>query len=539
MTRDRFATAALADIPKLLTLMDRNPHSPTYGCCDRNFWHYKIIDFPSGMAQEFALPLALAYALDIPGNPFYLQTALKDWVVASLHYAATSAHADGACDDYFPFERASGAAAFSLYAFVESYELLGLQSDRLLRFFEKRANWLAHHRETGKLANHEALIVLCLQRLGKLLNTQQWEAVRETRLHRLLSWQSSEGWFQEYGGFDPGYHTLTISCLAQIHALNPRDDLEKILVQAVDLAAEFVHPDGSFGGEYASRNTYNFFPHGFEVVGRWYAPALGVNDRILAGMATGKTPCYADDHIVGHHIWNYLLAWRDFVRDRPPCPPRSVGRVWLPQAGILIDRRAETELYVALNKGGVFKLFHQGQLVWSDTQFSVQVRSGRGKSKTAVGHLLGTYGQDITETEITVRGQLGWAKQTQMTPLKLLLLRLVNLSIGRFSPNLVRALLQKILITGKQTAPFQFLRQFRWQGDHWHITDKLRASTWADVESVGISGHQTSIYVVVSRVYQEGQLQPWLDLSDRLPALKPDQPLVLERTLLPSTYKQG
>lgn len=53
MTKELFAREALAHIPKLLTLLDRNPHSPTYGCFDRNFWHYKIIDFPSGMAQEF------------------------------------------------------------------------------------------------------------------------------------------------------------------------------------------------------------------------------------------------------------------------------------------------------------------------------------------------------------------------------------------------------------------------------------------------------------------------------------------------------
>ena len=47
MNRDLFAQEALKQIPKLLTLLDRNPHSPTYGCFDRNFWHYKIIDFPS------------------------------------------------------------------------------------------------------------------------------------------------------------------------------------------------------------------------------------------------------------------------------------------------------------------------------------------------------------------------------------------------------------------------------------------------------------------------------------------------------------
>ena len=58
INKDLFVREALAQIPKILTLLDRNPHSPTYGCFDRNFWHYKIIYFPSGMSQEFVYPLA-------------------------------------------------------------------------------------------------------------------------------------------------------------------------------------------------------------------------------------------------------------------------------------------------------------------------------------------------------------------------------------------------------------------------------------------------------------------------------------------------
>ena len=82
MSRELFAREALAQIPKILTLQDRNAHSPTYGCFDRNFWHYKIIDFPSGMAAEFVWPLALAYSLPIASNPYYQQPAIKQWVEA-------------------------------------------------------------------------------------------------------------------------------------------------------------------------------------------------------------------------------------------------------------------------------------------------------------------------------------------------------------------------------------------------------------------------------------------------------------------------
>jgi hypothetical protein len=35
MSRELFAREALALIPKILTLQDRNAHSPTYGCFDR------------------------------------------------------------------------------------------------------------------------------------------------------------------------------------------------------------------------------------------------------------------------------------------------------------------------------------------------------------------------------------------------------------------------------------------------------------------------------------------------------------------------
>jgi hypothetical protein len=530
MSRDLFASLAIAQIPKILTLGDRNPHSPTYGCFDRNFWHYKIIDFPSGMAQEFVWPLALAYDTNVPNNPFYRQSTIREWVEAGILYAVKSAHQDGACDDYFPYEKAGGATAFSLLACIESYQLLGLNNQDILTFLAKRADWLANHHESGKLTNHQALIVLCLELISRLLSTSKWDEFKEQRLEKVLSWQSSEGWFPEYEGCDPGYHTLTISCLARIYELNPTTKLKQALEAAVDLAAQFVHPDGSYGGEYTSRNTYNFFPHGFELVGKWMPKALNINDRFLSGLANGKSPSYSDDHIIGHHTWNYLLAWRDFVQDRPSIIPSPTGRVWLPEAKILIDRRQDTELYLALNKGGVFKLFRNHQLIAADTQFSLQVKQGKN-IKNAVAHLVDDYQISFTEDEILIQGQLGWAKQKQMTTINMLLLRLVMLTFGRFFPNLIRKLLQKILITGKKKAPYYFQRQLVWKNDHWCVVDQLEADSWENVITLGIGGDQTSIYVVMSRTFQIGQLQPWLDLTEKIKQIASSQPLRLERNL--------
>ncbi|MBK4731661.1 hypothetical protein JJD41_17570 [Oxynema sp. CENA135] len=546
MNQDIFARLALQQIPKILTLCDRNPHSPTYGCFDRTFWHYKVVDFPSGMSQEFVWPLALAYHSAIADNPFYHQENLREWVEAGIIYAARSAHADGSCDDYFPYERAAGAAAFSLLACVESYQLFDLDHYEVLKFFERRANWLADHHESGQLTNHQALIVLCLERVGALLQTDRWDRAQAKRLERVFSWQNEEGWFQEYEGCDPGYHTLTISCLAQVYQSRPDDRLKQVLEKAIELAAQFVHPDGSYGGEYTSRNTYNFFPHGFEVMGREMPVGLQINDRFLEGLDRGLSPCYGDDRILGHHTWNYLLAWRDFVPERPESLRPKAGRVWLKQAQLLIDRRItrgegvqdatsagdrptpDVELYLAMNKGGVFKLFRNGTLLFSDTQFSVKVLKGK-KFKNAVGHLVDDYEVEVREDEILIQGKLGWAKQQQMTPFKAIVLRLVMLSFGRFFPNLIRRILQKMLITGKNKAPFDFIRRLRWNGRQWQIVDELIANSWDGVKAVGIGADQTSIYVVMSRTFQPGQLQPWLDLSDRVQSLSPGDVLRVER----------
>lgn len=526
--RDLFASKALALIPKILTLQDRNRFSPTYGCFDRNFWHYKIIDFPSGMAQEFVWPLALVHSLDLPENPYRNTEAVREWVRAGILYAARSAHSDGSCDDYFPFEKAGGAAAFSLLACVESYALLGLNEPEALAFFEKRADWLAAHNESGQLTNHQALIVLCLDCVGSLLGISKWRPARERRLARVLEWQNEEGWFQEYEGCDPGYHTLTISLLARIHETNPTLALRASLEKAVAFAAEFVHPDGSFGGEYASRNTYNFFPHGFEVFGRHQPEALAINDKILLGLEAGLGACHADDHILAHHAWNYLLAWRDFASDRPVAALRPVPRRTIfPNCGLLTSHTDRTSLFVALNKGGSFRFFRDGTAVASDTGITLATSGG----KVAVCHLVGDYHPECCEDHIRVHGSMGWAKQKAMTPLRLIALRLIMLCGGRLFPDLVRRLLQKVLITGKSEAPFQFTRTIESTGAALRVRDEVAAQDWTSVRAAAIGCDQTSIYVVMSRTFQPAQLLPWLDLTPRIKDLKPGEPLIVEREI--------
>lgn len=525
--RAALARQALAEIPKLLTLLDRTPVSPTYGCFDRSYWHYRIMDFPCGMSQEFVLPLALAWSLDLPDNPYRGSVAIRQWIEAGMRFAARSSHADGSCDDYYPYERATGAAAFSLFAILEAARIIGLGPDKEIdEFLVRRARWLAAHRESGQLSNHEALIVACLQGTVERLGSTDFEGAIKDRLARLLSWQSGEGWFSEYGGADPGYLSLTIGLLADLDRRRPDLGLRPRLSRAIHFFAEFVHPDGTVGGEYTSRATLNFFPHGFEIAGAWLPEALAVNNEALRPLAEGRAPTYSDDRIIGHHLWSWLMAWRDYCPERPGIGlQRAEGRRWFPEAGLLVDRRDGLELFAALRRGGAFKLFGKGALLVSDTGPSLRIGE-----RVAVSHMESGTAIASGDAAIAIEGRMAFAKSARLTPFKNVVLRTFMLAFGRFFPDLVRRLLQRLLVTGRKEAPFRFRRILEPQAQGWTVRDEIVADKdWTAVSAAGIGGFQTSVTTVMARVFRREQLQPWLDLGDRLEALKRGEPLVVER----------
>lgn len=505
---------ALGLIPKILTLQDRNLHSPTYGCFDRNHWHYKILDFPSGMSQELVLPLALSWATEAPANPFFGQEALREWVRAGIAFASRSSHGDGSCDDYFPFEKAAGAGAFSLYAMARALEFAELDHRPYADFLSRRARWLFRRRESGRLSNHEALIANALIRIGRLLEDPAFETMAEQRIERLLGWQSSEGWFFEYQGCDPGYLTLTIAMMAEIDEMRPDLGLREPIRRAVHFLWLLQPPGGWFGGEWTSRNSHNYFPHGFEICGRWLPEALMVNSRAVESLAAG--PDYSDDHILGHHCWSYLLTARLWRGDRPAAAEPDEARRLFAEAGILVDRRGRHTLICALKKGGSFQLYDGDRLLTADTGVSLQVASGKG-ARTAVCHL---WAEDletrIEDDAVTVAGPMAWSKTTQMTPWKMIALRAFMLSLGRFDPDLVRRLLQRLLITGRRTAPFRFSRRLAWTDDGLTVEDTIEGGALERVLGGTIGTSQTSIYSVTSRVYHPSQLLPWHDLADSL-----------------------
>jgi hypothetical protein len=528
--RAALAAAALSHLPKLLMLQDRSPTSPTYGCFDRGYWHMRTADFPSGIAQTFLLPLALAYSLPIPGSPYHQQPELRRWAIAGVRFAARSAHSDGSCDDYYPFERAAGAAAFSLFACLEAAEIFGLWDDaEIAAFLHRRARWLASHEESGRLSNHEALIIACLARLAEKFGGE-WHGLMQARSRRVLGWQSSEGWFDEYGGADPGYLTLTIAMLEDADRRFPALGLRGAIGAAIGFLGTAIHPDGSMGGEYTSRATVNFFPHGLEMAGSREPLALQIADCAYRRFASGIAPCHADDRIGGHHVWSQLLAWREWQAQRPAPLAFGEGLHDFPDAKLRVQQRGTLRLFCGWSRGGAFRLFDGGRLLWADTGPSLRLTDGR----VAIANLDGAQIVERTADRLVVEAPLAFAKSALLTPAKSIVLRAIMLSAGRFFPDLVRRGLQKLLVTGRKDAPFHFRRTLLWEDDALIVEDELRASQgWHSVAEAGQSGFQVGLTTVMARAWEPAQFQEWQDLTGQIAALAPDEPLVVRQVFRP------
>ncbi|MFO7586834.1 MAG: hypothetical protein R6X22_02070 [Gemmatimonadota bacterium] len=518
-------------------MIDKNRFSGTYGCFDREYWHYRTIDFPCGMSQEFCLPLALAFKYPFPHNPYYQNERLRELVIAAIRFARKSTHPDGSCDDYFPHERALGAHVFSTYALTESYLELGLDASEFRDFFRLRGDWLIANNESGRLSNHQALAALALYNVYLVTGDDRFSRASNDFREITLSWQHEEGWFQEYEGADPGYHSCTISFLGKLWQKSADDSLKEPLTRAVEFAAHFMHPDGSYGGEYGSRNTYHFYPHGFEIWAQFSPTAARVAETYLTRSMPERRRYFNDDNrMCAHYVYDWMQAWRDYHPDRQGLleEHREPFERWFEGAGLLVKKTGTYYAVASLAKGGVLKVFDEEGPLHSDTGLMLRTVNG----DTLVSHLIDPEHAvrfDPAEGTATVTGPMSRRRQPLSSPLKQVIFRLMNLTLGRLGPDLVRRLLQRILITGKQRSGFRFERRITFARDHVCISDAIDAGGGDHgVVEIAVGSDATSIYVANSNTFQESTLIPWRDCSEFAAALNRDGRVTLPSRCVPA-----
>lgn len=531
-----YAQTALAAVPRLLGAIDRNPFRPTFGCMDRQYWHYRTAAFPSAMYEEGVLPLALAYTQALPGNPWCGHQHVADLAVAALRFAAKSSHPDGSCDDYYPFERALGAAVFSLQAAARAYELLQLRDAAVLQWIERRARWVARHDESGRLTNHHALAALALLRVWQITGDGWYRDAAERKLQQVLAAQHAEGWFEEYGGADPGYQTVTIDCLAKCRRLLGDSRLDAPLESAVRFARWFLHPDGGYGGHYGSRGTQQFYPHGMELLAGGNADAAELADGFLASLRHGTFARLDDDRMFIHRLGNLIEAYLDWSPHRAAHsqrPPQPLCH--LPGAGMLVRQDAGAYTVVSTARGGVFKHFEGQAAVVNDAGLVVLTDQGRVAASQwhdrrrnvslEAGDPSCGQGQPAPllrlPATLCVAGRLHWCSFQTATPVTQAVFHLAMSSVGRWCRTAVRHLLQRRLITGRRECPIYMERRIVLldrrsdpTGPSLRVTDTIELSSpKLRLVRMAYATDLEAAYVAASNVYQSSSFDRWVDLE--------------------------
>lgn len=554
--RHVYAEKGLAGIPRLLTLMDRNDFSPTFGCMDREYWLCRSTDFPSSIAQFGVHALALAYAHDMPGNRYFRQPLLRKWVVAGIDYFTRIQKSDGSYDEFYPNERGwAGPTGFLLYAMCNSYRLIGggeaLTGELDSRFraaVRKAGLFLSDRDEHGVLANHHAMAVLPIYEAYDLLGDPELLDGFKVRLDHFLTFCHDEGWCLEYDGADLGYLSATVSFLGKLRQRGYTDErVERVIDRAVEFSSHFVYPDGHYAGTLGSRQTLHFYPHGYELLAsRGEARsdlAAAVAQRMLRGLADGKLvpPEIMDDRYFVYRVPEMLLSWVDYggrPAVLPPLPYQQepgYRRSW-PGARMAVDRGERHYICVNLARGGVFKLFdaEDETLLCSDAGIVAMLDDGRPVTSQWIDERYHCHTRSEGELDLVVDGDMHFVTTKLFSPVKMMAFRAGMLALGWHArlAHEIKGGIRQALTTAARAAPVHFTRKIALSGGALTVTDTVTLEPATKLARLHVGGEFAARYVPQSRYFQVHELDsPGLDVpEDRLDHINRTGALTIRRT---------
>ena len=515
-----YSTAILEEAPRVLSLMDRESLSPTAGCCDRTYWAWKFVDFPGARFQESLCVLSFLYSTKLEHNPYFGNQKLLEWIGCGLRFWSSIQHHDGSFDEAYPNERSLAATAFTTFYVGEALGFVATdlppQTLRIARDTMFRAGqWLTRNDEShGFLSNHLAAAAAAVSHVYRLTGDHLFDDRSRYFLQRIMNHQSREGWYEEYGGADPGYQTHGSFYLARCWQLSQRDDLAESLGRSMSFLAHFVHPDGSLGGEYASRNTQTYYPAAFEIFAPRHSAAAWIAETmrpsVTSGAAAGLRCVDAYNYFpfLNNLVFAYLAcADPSRVAATPEAPSPEPGLVWFPEAGLARVRRGRYDAYVGSSKGGVIKVFDRslGKLVFSDCGYLGRLGGGRLASTQYQDHARRV---SVRPDRIEVHGVFSEMSRPKMTPHRFLFFRLFTLSLGRFGGlgKRLKRYMVDLLIYRRRALNLGFKRTIEFEESVVRISDNLSGPDAGRLESLRWGAQFTTIHMGSSRYFITNEL---------------------------------
>ncbi len=544
--RDTYAHKALSQIPRLLSLQDRNRFSPTYGCFKRTYWLDKTVDFPDALPQFGVLSLTLAYTHDMPGNFYKDEEKILEWILAGMRFWTHIQHRDGSFDEFYPNEHGwTGPTGFLLYAMLKSYMLLEERGkfpeefkDEFFLSCRKAADYIIKWDEHGVLANHHAMGVLPVYYAYHVLQSQVLLDGYEKKLEEFLLFHTSEGWSLEYDGADIGYLSATVSFLGKVYKLNRDPRLKKVMEESIEFLSYFVYPNGFYAGSMGSRNTLHFYSHGCELLSKEMPLAGRVADALLQSLHDGKivpAEIQADRYFlyrIPEHLESFIDAGERTGSAKLPYEREDFSKVF-PEGRFSIQKKGNIYLIVNAAKGGVTKAFQidTGRQLISDCGILAETTDGAMLTSQWIDP---AYTFIAKENGCSVSGYLHQIPAAKLfTPIKMIIFRVFLLLFGWHTGMAyrIKGLIRKLLMLKSGRGRAMFYRDIQLQDSTLRIADTITLLKGARMESVQISDEFFVRYVPQSRYFQSQELDArgYMLNHQQLRMLNEERKIQLER----------
>lgn len=448
-----------AALPRVLALFDQSQITGTRGVGDRYGWAWKGSDFFNGTFQGAAHGISVLIAGNLLPDWLSKDSALSH-IDAMINGTRRITRRDGSLDEIFPYEKSYCVTALVSFDLLNAIDLISGsispdQRSRYLETVEPLIGFLTHNREShGIISNHLAVAAAALARWRRETGVDVLAEFSRT-VDLIFKHRSPEGWFLEYEGADPGYQTLMLDYLVDLHAVDPSLELAPAIRDAIQFIGYCAHPDGSFGGLYGSRNTRFLYPAGIEA-------AAGLHPEVAA-LARFTRKAHADRTVVGLAAMddsNLVPMFNSFARASRSMATQVVSandkllpfeqdddfRKSFPEAGFVVDKRDRTYSIVSWKKGGVVQSYSPLARV-IDPGPLARDAAGHWYSTQILRAEVGAQWQDADS--LIIEAPMARYHVRTPTPLDMIVLRVLSLTVMRIPALnvLVKRLLVKFLIS--------------------------------------------------------------------------------------------
>ena len=443
------------------------------------------------------------------------------WTISILDFWSSLQHHDGSFDEAYPYERSLAATSFTGFYLGQAFQKLqssepNLQINHLIKTFTKLGDWLCQNSEHhGILSNHLSAAAAALQTAYEITSIDRYKERSSDFINRILAHQSREGWYEEYGGADVGYQSHTIFYLAHIWKKTRDPELFDSLKKSIKYFAYFVHPDGSLGGEYASRNTRFFLPAGFEILASEdeHAAAIAIFMRKSIAMDKSINLSNMDAQNVLPMINNYIYILDNFdsltEHSKVELPFKKIFEKQFNDSGHAIFSTRKYYAIIALKKGGVLYICSKGNTTHSDVDAGVALKLQNGKILTTQGLnctkiALLDKGEILLETELT---EINQVTQSSFKFTLLRLLALTSLLHASFAIFTKRVLVNVLVSRRKRYKVFS-IRNLKFSSNSVQITDHVKINKGFRLSNVYYGGRFSTIHMGSARYFE------WQELSN-------------------------